>query len=423
MKFSRFSRGDTIVEILISIAILSFIMTMSYTLANRSIQGVRQAQERSEAQKIAETQIESLKIYLANPGATLSAVGGEFCLKIDGSNLVKVDIPTSPGASVPSDCMTGPDSRYTSVIKRVADGVYSANLSWQRADGQGSDQLITWYKVYGSNGYAALDLSGIMTDTEHTGACRTLEMFDPTVNGGEGGCVTTCSAGSHENTPGGLCVPDVCPGGEVLGVGRISPTEECVPDYCSNITGWQNPTVLKAGVDQDVASKKCSISINPNSYYLCQDLEYINDSAKGCQTPSSISPAMFAYRNIKAYYKIDTFPAEAIGKPMTIKITYSQYNNNWPPVNGYTSNWAPSGYNYKIDAYPCRNMDTGQCIGARDISVPAKDPGVQSTYETQVGISSNVTDFTFRWKNNKEGDGYAWPIDANLQIDKIILTW
>lgn len=54
------SRGDSIIEVLIVIAILMIIISGGYTIATRSLNGIRASQERSEATKIAEGQIEAI---------------------------------------------------------------------------------------------------------------------------------------------------------------------------------------------------------------------------------------------------------------------------------------------------------------------------------------------------------------------------
>lgn len=54
-------KGDTIIEVLIAIAVLGSIITGSYAIATRSLNGVRISQERGEALKIAESQIEIIK--------------------------------------------------------------------------------------------------------------------------------------------------------------------------------------------------------------------------------------------------------------------------------------------------------------------------------------------------------------------------
>ncbi|MET1033162.1 MAG: type II secretion system protein [Candidatus Saccharimonadales bacterium] len=66
-------RGDTVVEVLISIAVVSLVLGGAFVTANRSLQGTRDAQERQNALKMAEAQVEKIK-YTA--GATPQVIFG-----------------------------------------------------------------------------------------------------------------------------------------------------------------------------------------------------------------------------------------------------------------------------------------------------------------------------------------------------------
>ena len=54
-------RGDTIVEVLIAISVMSLLIGGAFVLTNRSLQGTRAAQERLNALKLVESQLEQLK--------------------------------------------------------------------------------------------------------------------------------------------------------------------------------------------------------------------------------------------------------------------------------------------------------------------------------------------------------------------------
>lgn len=60
MLVSLKQRGDTIVEVMIVLAILGSAIGISYATANRSLLNARQAQENAEAARIAQTQVEAL---------------------------------------------------------------------------------------------------------------------------------------------------------------------------------------------------------------------------------------------------------------------------------------------------------------------------------------------------------------------------
>lgn len=53
-------RGDTIVEVLIALTVLMVVIAGGYSIATRSLNGARIAQERSEATKLAEGQLEAI---------------------------------------------------------------------------------------------------------------------------------------------------------------------------------------------------------------------------------------------------------------------------------------------------------------------------------------------------------------------------
>lgn len=60
--------GDTIVEVLIAIAVVSGVLGITYSIMNRNQMIVRTNQERTEASKLAQQQIEMLKGYIAGHG-------------------------------------------------------------------------------------------------------------------------------------------------------------------------------------------------------------------------------------------------------------------------------------------------------------------------------------------------------------------
>lgn len=65
-------RGDTIVEVLIAIAVVSLVLAGSYASTRRSANATRTAQEQGEALKFAESQVEQIKAALeSSPAGTI----------------------------------------------------------------------------------------------------------------------------------------------------------------------------------------------------------------------------------------------------------------------------------------------------------------------------------------------------------------
>lgn len=81
-RFQRLNqRGDTIVEVLISIAVVSLILGGAYVTTNKSLKAERGAQERTDATKLVESQIESLKSIAADdPDALFKNAPTNFCV-------------------------------------------------------------------------------------------------------------------------------------------------------------------------------------------------------------------------------------------------------------------------------------------------------------------------------------------------------
>lgn len=135
-KILKNNNGDTIIEVLMAIVVLSLVLTTSYALANRSSQAVRQAQERSEALKYSQEQLEKLRNFVQiNTNWTAS---GYECFA-NGSNT-----PTSSA----TNCGFGTDSRYKVKISvGTAPNTYRLKTNWDNVAGNGQDTLELSYRL------------------------------------------------------------------------------------------------------------------------------------------------------------------------------------------------------------------------------------------------------------------------------------
>src|SRR5690606_39104613 len=79
----RREAGDTIVEVLIAIAVVSSVLAITYSIMNRNLLTMRDNQERTEAMKLAQGQIEALRAkWGTNEGqaAVTDKAGNGFCV-------------------------------------------------------------------------------------------------------------------------------------------------------------------------------------------------------------------------------------------------------------------------------------------------------------------------------------------------------
>lgn len=141
-------RGDTIVEVLIALAVISSVLAGAFFVTNHSAQNVQDTEEHARATQLLQGQIEQLRGSIAT-GLTWTDLDVYFCYDEDGSIVTSVSA-SSYGCNVSLTGESGgPD--YTFVIKRgnwqSDEGTtFEANIQWEGIRGQtNSEQLL--YKV------------------------------------------------------------------------------------------------------------------------------------------------------------------------------------------------------------------------------------------------------------------------------------
>jgi prepilin-type N-terminal cleavage/methylation domain-containing protein len=142
-------RGDTIVEVLIAIAIVSLILGGAYATTNRSVQTTRAAEERGNALKLAESQVEQLKgLAKSNPSSIFGgATPLPFCIATStglpvaaSNNACHVNAAGAPTTAQPI---------FNLSISRASDGnTFTVTNQWIDVSGRITDQLRMIYRVY-----------------------------------------------------------------------------------------------------------------------------------------------------------------------------------------------------------------------------------------------------------------------------------
>jgi type II secretory pathway pseudopilin PulG len=167
-RFYRNSRGDTIIEVLIAIAVVSSVLSISFAIANRSTLAGRQAYERSEAIKVAESQIELVKAFVSTQTGNLPGDLLMYCMHPTNQvpTVVQGFIPSLPPAAAnsrdvhantsfrdivtfPAACRAGIGSRYRIALINEA-GVVSVIVRWDKPGGSATDdqdQVVMVYKI------------------------------------------------------------------------------------------------------------------------------------------------------------------------------------------------------------------------------------------------------------------------------------
>lgn len=125
-------KGDTIVEVLICLAIVGVLISTAYLIANRSQIGIRSSQERAEATKLAEMQVERIR-HGSSMGRTYS--GSDFCINIALNSVGDNNAVCSDGLY------------KMSVDYDVTDEVFTVAVTWDTLGG-GQSTVNMYYRVF-----------------------------------------------------------------------------------------------------------------------------------------------------------------------------------------------------------------------------------------------------------------------------------
>lgn len=126
------SRGDTIVEVLIAIGIVSLVLTSAYAVTNKNVSSIQQVQEQGYAQKLVEQQVELLRAAVTKPTAN-----GCF----DPSTGLFVSPASSPTCGLVSGSVT-----YQITITSLGSNRYSVVAAWDALGGS-KPKVTLYYKV------------------------------------------------------------------------------------------------------------------------------------------------------------------------------------------------------------------------------------------------------------------------------------
>lgn len=159
IKHSLQETGDTIVEVLISIAVVGGLLVISYATMNRSMLTVRANQERAEATRIAQEQIEAIARIQADTAdgqdlrdnSQIEAGQVAFCITADGvreralphSNVQEDNFDAGEGGPY-EHCHRG---YYNYAATRIAENTYRVIVRWERIGGGPRNELVMAYRT------------------------------------------------------------------------------------------------------------------------------------------------------------------------------------------------------------------------------------------------------------------------------------
>ncbi len=138
--------GDTIVEVLLCIAIVGAVLVGAYASSQQSTQGTRRSDERGTALKLVEGQMERLKSQTTDAASPVY-LNAAFCFDSAGF-LQTAFVPcslTPTGVTYKLDIQhPGPDP----VCQNSFACKFIVTATWDRFGGSGTEQLQMTYKAY-----------------------------------------------------------------------------------------------------------------------------------------------------------------------------------------------------------------------------------------------------------------------------------
>jgi prepilin-type N-terminal cleavage/methylation domain-containing protein len=168
------NRGDTIIEVLLAIAIVGSVLTGAFVAINRSMNASQQAQERSQATKLVEIQLERLKSITNNTTVDIFNTLKPRTLCLD-TTVTRRDFPGSaiplpsrdadlldanPPGNYPANCIVdSAGNTYSGASNSIAFYVslerdaanpnqFTGRARWHRAGGAGREEAAITYRVY-----------------------------------------------------------------------------------------------------------------------------------------------------------------------------------------------------------------------------------------------------------------------------------
>lgn len=114
-------RGDTIVEVLIAIAVVSVVLAGAFAATRRSVNATRTAQEQGEALKLAESQVELIKGAVSSGAPNI----------LDSNN----NCINGAGGLSPS-CVTTNGIDYTTTVEHIGGSKdFVTKVTWDGLSG------------------------------------------------------------------------------------------------------------------------------------------------------------------------------------------------------------------------------------------------------------------------------------------------
>jgi Tfp pilus assembly protein PilV len=140
---NRRQRGDTIVEVMIAVAVVGAVLVSAFTLTNRSTRIMRDAEEHAQANQLLQGQVERLRSVASQMKSADFPVSNFFCFDEVGTLQPLANSSTF-------GCLTG--TYYSFSIEKLASNPgdlttkFALDVQWDSITGNKAAESIT-YKI------------------------------------------------------------------------------------------------------------------------------------------------------------------------------------------------------------------------------------------------------------------------------------
>jgi prepilin-type N-terminal cleavage/methylation domain-containing protein len=136
LRLRKNQQGDTIVEVLIAIAVVSMVLVAAYVTTVHSVNTMEDTQEHSEALQLAQTQLE----FLHNYNSSVTPVADGDCFKADGTLTA-----TASNCVVNASGTTTAPTLFTIKITNDSPPTYAVAVTWASLSQGGTTNDVTLY--------------------------------------------------------------------------------------------------------------------------------------------------------------------------------------------------------------------------------------------------------------------------------------
>lgn len=155
-------RGDTMIEVLMAIAVVSVVLSGAYVTANRSLNATQVSKERDMALRVAETQLERIRARKAALPGTIangSCMDSALSVNTNSGSLAPLNTDNLNGVagSYAAACIVDSTSApYTAgindvpfhIYNEVSSNIYTVHVRWPRSSGGQNQETILRYRIY-----------------------------------------------------------------------------------------------------------------------------------------------------------------------------------------------------------------------------------------------------------------------------------